>query len=125
MVEIFKDINYINNFSTIIFNFSKYKITSECEFIIPNSKTNITSCGISSGISGTTRIDKSKKQYIFNLENPYILKDNKVCANYIKAFAELNKKLNNKDNISLHLIVKDFCNILVDFNEDYVYKKLK
>tara|TARA_B100001121_G_C18697415_1_gene625634 strand:+ start:3949 stop:4827 length:879 start_codon:yes stop_codon:yes gene_type:complete len=125
MVEIMNNINYVDHYSTNIFNASKYENGHASEYIIPNGKINITSHGIGSGIYGITRLDKSKKQYMFCLENPYILNNNDVCDNYIKASTELNEKLNNHDNTSLKVIVKDFCNIMTEFNEDYVYKKLK
>lgn len=124
MVDIMKDINYIDDFSTIIFNTSKYDNGHASEYIIPNGKINITNHGIGTGIYGTTKLDKSKKQYKFSLENPYILKNDIECNNYIKASTELNNKLNNKDN-NLKDIVKDFCITLDGFNEDYVYKKLR
>jgi hypothetical protein len=125
MVEIIKDINYFQHNSTVIFNASKYKNGHASEYIAPNGNINITNHGIGSGIYGITRLDKNKKQYKFNLENPYILKNDKECNDYIKASTELNNKLNNKDSRPLTLIAKEFCNIMTDFDEEYVYKKLK
>jgi len=125
MVEIIKNINYVDNYSTIIFNASKYENGHASEYIVPNGNINITSHGIGSGIYGITRLDKKNKQYMFCLENPYILQDNNDCDNYIRASTELNEKLNSKENISLKIIVKEFCDIMTDFDEEYVYKKLK
>ena len=50
MVEIMNNINYVDHYSTNIFNASKYENGHASEYIIPNGKINITSHGIGSGI---------------------------------------------------------------------------
>ena len=108
LVEYNKNINFFDCYSTKIYHYSKYKNGYAKEYIIPGGNINITNNGIGSGVYGTTKKQNKQEEYVFNLENPYILNDDDKCRSYINASLLLNKKLNDLENNTLQNISKLF-----------------
>lgn len=124
-VEFYKDINYFECYSTKIYHSSINKGGTASEYIIPQGQINITSHGIGSGIYGITKKTDKPNFYEFNLENPYILETNKSCDNYIRSSLYLNERMNNYKTHSVKFTAYEFSKLMPEFDEEYVFKKLK
>lgn len=127
MVEFYNEnkVELFECYSTKIYHRSTYEGGNASEYIVPGGDVFITNHGIGSGIYGLTKKSNTKDEYTFTLENPFILSNNNYCDDYIRASLYLNERMNNFTVNSIKYTASEFVKIFPQFDEDFVFKKLK